>query len=61
MISVVMRNIARENANHKILKGFKIHVCLDSNIFLDEIQALIKAGNSVFVLVPLRLGIDSIH
>lgn len=38
-----------------------MHVCVDSNIFLDEIEALIKKGLSVFVMIPLRLGINSIQ
>jgi hypothetical protein len=59
MISIVLRNLFKANANHSILKGFKVHVCLDNNIFLDEIEKMVK-DSSVFVLIPLRLGLDSI-
>ena len=37
-----------------------MHVCLDSCIFLDEIEDLIKKGSSVFVMIPIRLGLDNI-
>lgn len=41
--------------------NLKLHVCLDSAIFLDEIEDLIvKKGQSVFILIPLRLGLDNI-
>jgi cysteine protease ATG4 len=61
MISIVLRNLAKSKPNHTLIKGFKIHVCLDSNIFLDEIESLFKGNCSVFVLIPVRLGIDSIQ
>jgi hypothetical protein len=58
MISIVLKNIC--NKYNKI-PGFKMHVCTESNIFLDEIENFVKQGLSVFVLIPLRLGIDSIQ
>jgi hypothetical protein len=59
MISVVLRNLFKANSNHSLLKGFKVHVCLDNNIFLEENEKMVK-DTSVFVLIPLRLGLDSI-
>jgi hypothetical protein len=40
--------------------NFHIHVCLNSNIFMDEIENEINKGKGVFVLIPIRLGIDKI-
>ena len=57
MISIVLKNICNQYNN---IPGFKMHVCVDSNIFLDEIEAFVKKGLSVFVMIPLRLGINSI-
>jgi hypothetical protein len=56
MISLVLRNIVNRS---KPIPNFHLHVCLDNNIFLDEISEAVKA-NSVFVLIPTRLGLDSI-
>ena len=39
---------------------FKMVVCNDGNIFLDKIENKLIKGNSVFVGIPLRLGIDKI-
>jgi len=58
MISIVLRNI---NDKFKPIPNFKIHVGLDGCIFLDKIEKLINDGNSVFVMVPIRLGLDSIQ
>jgi len=58
MISLVLRNIC--NKLDPIDK-FKMYVCLDASIFLDEIEALIDKGLSVFVMIPMRLGLDSIQ
>jgi len=58
MISIVLRNIC-DKLNP--VPGFKIYVCLDGSIFLDEIEEFIKQGLSVFVLIPVRLGLDNIQ
>jgi hypothetical protein len=59
MISVVLRNLLdKTNA----VPNFKMHVCLDGNIFLDEIEAYFSDKDiSVFVMVPLMIGIDDIQ
>ena len=48
------------NKNLKPVPRFKMVVCDDGNIFLDRITKKLLKGNSVFVSVPLRLGIDKI-
>lgn len=55
-ISIVLRNI---NDKFCPIANFKIYVCLDGCIFLDDIEEMAKTS-SVLVLVPIRLGIDSI-
>ena len=41
--------------------NFKLHVCLDSNIFLDEIESfIVEKGLSVFILIPVMLGLKDI-
>ena len=58
MISVVLRNL---NDKFKPVPQFEIVTCIDGNIFLDKIWEKVHGGSSVFVLVPLRLGLDSIQ
>lgn len=41
-------------------KNFRIAVCSDGNIFLDKIFKKISKGNSVFVGIPMRLGINKV-
>ena len=43
MISIVLKNICNQHPNK--IPGFKMHVCVDSNIFLDEIEDLIVNKN----------------
>ena len=43
------------------IQRFKMVVCNDGNIFLDKIENKLLKGNSVFVGIPLRLGIDKIQ
>jgi len=31
---------------------------LDNMIFLDEIEEIINKGSSVFILIPIMLGLD---
>ena len=57
MISIVLRNIC-DKMNP--VDNFKIYVCLDGTLFLDEVEKLIDSGVSVLVLIPIRLGLDSI-
>ena len=35
-------------------------VCYDGNIFLDKIQKKVNKGDSIFVVIPVRLGLDQI-
>lgn len=58
MISIVLRNICDNLAP---IMNFKIYVCLDGSIFMDEIEKLIDSNVSVLVLVPIRLGLDNIQ
>lgn len=59
MISVVLRNLCDK---YKPVPNFSMHVCLDGNVFFDEIEAKFEdASSAVFVLVPIRLGIDEIQ
>ena len=57
MISIVLRNICNKK---RPVNQFRMHVCLDGCLFLDEIEQLLNQSNSVFVLIPLRLGMDTI-
>jgi cysteine protease ATG4 len=59
MISVALRNLCNRI---KPVDGFEIHACLDGNIFLDQISGkIVDSQASLLVLVPIRLGIDSIQ
>ena len=40
------------------IRGFRIAVCSDGNIFLDKILKKVRKGLSVLVGVPMKLGID---
>lgn len=55
MISVVLRNIC----NKRALTNFRIQLCLDNYIFLDEIEKHLNEGNSVLVIIPLMLGMSN--
>lgn len=33
-------------------------VCHDGNVFLSKIEKKISKGNSVFVVIPVRLGLN---
>jgi cysteine protease ATG4 len=56
----IMHALHGINKSLKPVSRFKMVVCDDGNIFLDKIQKKINKGNSVFLGVPLRLGIDKI-
>lgn len=58
MISIVLRNI--QNKMNPV-KNFKIHVCLDGTIVMDQIENIIDQGSSVMVLIPVRLGLENIQ
>ena len=47
------------NKEYKPLPNFSIVVCNDGNVFLDKIENKIDAGDSVFVTIPVRLGLNS--
>ena len=36
-------------------------VCNDGNVFLDKIQKKIDKGESVFVVIPVRLGLNTVE
>ena len=57
-ISIMLRNLCNRL---QPFPDFKILVCLDGNIFLDELRAEVKQRKSVLVLLPIRLGLTSIH
>jgi hypothetical protein len=42
------------------LPNFRMIIGGDGNIYLDKIEKKIKKGCSVFLGIPLRLGIDKI-
>ena len=49
---------------NKILKpvpGFSMIVCNDGNVFLDEIEKKINKDKSVFVVIPVRLGLNEVE
>lgn len=59
MISVVLGNLCNRI---RPVDNFEVHVSLDGNIFLDKIKTqLVDAKASLLVLVPIRLGLDSIQ
>lgn len=43
------------------MPGFSMVVCHDGNVFLDKIQKKIGKGESVFVVIPVRLGLDQVE
>ena len=50
------------NKQYRPVRSFKMVVCTDGNIFFDQIEKKLtkKAGNGVFVSVPVRLGLNTI-
>lgn len=56
-ISCVLRQLNKE---HKPFPKFSMVVCTDGNIFFDKIEKKIDKGQSVYVSVPVRLGLNSI-
>jgi len=53
-------NVLHEiNKVRKPLPNFSMVVCNDGNVFLDKIQKKIQKGNSVFVVIPVRLGLNT--
>ena len=57
MISLVLQDL--NNRINPIFR-FHIHVCSNGHIFLDEIENQINKDKGVFVLIPIRLGIENI-
>ncbi len=48
--------------NHKPVANFEMIVGREGNIFLDKIERKSENWkNSVFVIVPMRLGLDKIE
>jgi cysteine protease ATG4 len=55
-------NVLHElNKFNKPFEDFKMVVCYDGNVFLDRIGKKISKGNSVFVIIPVRIGLDHIQ
>lgn len=58
-ISIVLKEL---NKNYKPLSDFEMIVCNDGNIYFDKIDKKSKQWtHSVFVVVPLRLGLHQIQ
>lgn len=53
-----MLNCLHQIGKKSVIPRFKIHVCNQGNIFFDKIERKLAKGNSVFVGVPLQLGVD---
>ena len=49
------------NKAHKPIDKFKMVICYDGNIFLDKIAKKISKGDSTFVVIPVRLGLEHIQ
>jgi cysteine protease ATG4 len=49
------------NKEIRPLPTFSMVVCNDGNVFFDKIQKKIDKGQSVFVSIPVRLGLNSIQ
>ena len=43
------------------LTNFSTAVCNDGNVFLDKISKKILRGDSVFVVIPVRLGLNAVE
>lgn len=56
-ISNVLKQL---NNDIKPVPGFAMVVCNDGNVFLDKILKPIEEGQSVFVSIPVRLGLNTI-
>jgi hypothetical protein len=48
------------NKEQKPYPNFSMVVCNDGNIFFEQIKKKIDKGKSVFVSIPVRLGLNSI-
>lgn len=49
------------NKDHKPVSNFAMVVCNDGNVFLDKILKKVEKGQSVFVSIPVRLGLNTIQ
>ena len=55
-------NVLHElNKTRKPLPNFSMVVCNDGNVFLDKILHKIEKGLSVFVTIPVRLGLNLVE
>lgn len=55
-------NVLHElNKVRKPMPGFSMVVCNDGNVFLDRIEKKIVRGDSVFVVIPVRLGLNRVE
>jgi cysteine protease ATG4 len=55
-------NVLHElNKTAKPLSDFSMVVCNDGNVFLDKIKKKIDRGKSVFVVMPVRLGLNQVE
>lgn len=55
-------NVLHElNKKLKPQKDFSMVVCNDGNVFLTKIAKKINRGESVFVVIPVRLGLNTVE
>ena len=55
-------NVLHEiNKTMKPLTNFSMVVCNDGNVFLDKIAKKINKDQSVFVVIPVRLGLNTVE
>lgn len=58
-ISIVLKKLLKA---YKPVANFEMLVAREGNIFLDRIEAKSNSWkNSVFIIVPMRLGLDRIE
>ena len=49
------------NKTIRPLPKFSMVVCNDGNVFLDKIEKKINKGDSVYVVIPVRLGLNRVE
>ena len=55
-------NVLHEiNKTIKPLPNFSMVVCNDGNVFLDKIEKKINKDESVYVVIPVRLGLNRVE
>lgn len=56
----ILNSIASLNKVLKPVEHFKVIIFTEGNIFLDKIEKQLRKNNSIFIGIPLRLGLKSI-